>query len=77
MKKLTLFNISNVDIIIFVYDQQGRSPYDPKIKTARISDGFLKYFTMAKDDKFNYKNEFSETYAEAQQLKQNLSSKFK
>jgi len=61
------FTEKNVDLIIYNYDQNRRTPGDPQIATARLSGGTLKYHTVEKGTVYPYINTDSETYQQALQ----------
>lgn len=61
----TPFTIENVQIIIYNYDKKGFEPFDPEISTAEISDSKLTYRTIGKENIYQFKNQFEETYEEA------------
>jgi hypothetical protein len=56
---------SNVQIIIYNHDKNGRSLRDPEISNAQILQGVLTYSTIDPEDSFKYKNEFEESYEES------------
>jgi hypothetical protein len=70
------FDLSNVNIIIFVKDENNRDAYDPEISIASIRGGILVYKTIDKNDDFKFKNRYYESFEEAKQLTQNPSSKY-
>ena len=64
------FTEANVGIEIFNREKDGRSLVDPHITVAEISYGILTYASRDPDNKFRYKNEYSETLEEALKLVQ-------
>ena len=60
------FTIENVQIAIYNSDKYGRELLDPEISTAEISQGYLTYRTVDPINGMRFKNEFKETYEEAQ-----------
>lgn len=59
------FKISDIQIIIYNHDKDGRELLDPLIGSAEISRGILTYDTVDPINTLRYKNTFSETYEEA------------
>lgn len=66
------FKISNIQIIIYNCDKNGREIYDPAISTAEISHDRLNYNTIDPNDSFKYKSEYEESYQDALKLLQDL-----
>lgn len=62
------FTPKNIDIAIFIKDSNGIGVYDPNLNTVSASSGKLYYKTVSKDDTFNYKSEYKETFDEAFKL---------
>ncbi len=65
------FTIENVQIVYFIYDKNGLNVVDPLITTAQIAHNYLIYRTLDRDNTFNYKNEFTESYEEALKFLEN------
>ncbi len=59
------FTEKNIDITIYNRNQNGTEVYDPGISTADISNSILMYRTVDRDNRYSYKNRYSETYQEA------------
>ncbi|MDP1835150.1 MAG: hypothetical protein Q8K75_04390 [Chlamydiales bacterium] len=59
------FGIKSLDILLFVYDVNGRDTYDPDISSARLSDGIVEFITDAPNCYLKVQNQYTETYEEA------------
>ena len=62
------FTEKNICIIIYNFDPNGKEIYDPRIVTARISNGMLEYKTLDPNNRYAVKNRFIESYQEALQV---------
>ena len=59
------FTLKNVQIGIFVIDNEGREVLEPDISIVEIYQGFLIFRTVDKSNTFKYKSEYRESYDEA------------
>lgn len=59
------FEIEDINIAIFITDENRREIYDPGIGTAQISRGKLTYCTTPEENSLRYESIISESYEEA------------
>lgn len=62
------FKISDIQVIIYNHDQNGRDLFDPFISASQIARGKLTYDTVDPSNHLRYKNSYTETYDEALKL---------
>lgn len=69
------FPVENVEIGIYIYDENGRKLFDPNISVVSIDKGNISYLTNDKENKYRFKSEFVESYKEALKLANQHSDK--
>jgi hypothetical protein len=66
--KVFPFTAKNVSISLGIYQADRKEIYDPGISSAWASNGKIRYNTKNKHQKYGYKNEYRESFEEAEQL---------
>lgn len=59
------FTHKNIGIALFISDKDNRDLFDPDICCASFERGIFEYHTTAKENTFQYKDTFEETFEEA------------
>lgn len=59
------FEMEDINIILFMKDENREEVYDPGISTAQISHNKLTYYTVSEENTLRYKSRISESYEEA------------
>ncbi len=55
------FSVNSINVMLFVYDEQGYDVFHPNLESISLDNGVLAYLTVSRSDEHFYKDE---TYSE-------------